>query len=148
MTSSSIRFGIDTHKSLVTALIVALVLSFAVATAAWSETSGHAWMNTDQTPAVRAQQLIDAMKKDQKFQQLVGRAGQVPELPECYGARHVPGLPELEIPTLRITNGPVGVGQNDCVPAEHADTSNALSFLTTPHSAKATALPSAMAIGA
>lgn len=106
------------------------------------------WMNKAQSPEARATSLIAAMSSAQKFQQLVGQAGQVPELPHCFGARHVPGITGLSIPTLRITNGPVGVGQNDCVPVEHADTSNAATFLSTPHSAKATQLPSAMAVAA
>lgn len=128
-----------------------LTLGMALAlggTNAYSETSAQPWLNKAGSPEVRTQQLLAAMNNAQKFQQLVGAAGQVPELPDCYGARHVPGLPELGIPTLRITNGPVGVGQNDCVPAEHANPDNAMSFLTSPYSAKATQLPSAMAIGA
>lgn len=124
---------------------VALVLG---ACNADSEANAQPWLNKASLPEVRSQQLLSAMTNAQKFQQLVGEAGQVPELPDCYGARHVPGLPELSIPTLRITNGPVGVGQNDCVPAEHANPANAMSFLTSPYSAKATQLPSAMAIGA
>lgn len=131
------------------ALSLTLGIALAIgAGSAVSETTQQSWLNKASSPEVRSQQLLTAMTKAQKFQQLVGAAGQVPELPECYGSRHVPGLPELAIPTLRITNGPVGVGQNDCVPAEHADPDNALSFLTTPHSAKATQLPSAMAIAA
>jgi beta-glucosidase len=39
----------------------------------------------------------------------------VPELPDCKGARHVSGIAALNVPTFRITNGPVGLGQNDCV---------------------------------
>jgi beta-glucosidase len=81
-----------------------------------------------------------------KFQQLVGAPGVVPEIPACYGARHVPGLPQLQIPTLRITNGPVGVGQNDCVPTNLPGLP--FSALTNPNSAKATALPSGMAVAA
>jgi beta-glucosidase len=131
------------------ALSLTLGLTLAIAAGnAVSEVDSKPWLKKAGAPEVRSQQLLAAMTKEQKFQQLVGAAGQVPELPECYGARHVPGLPELAIPTLRITNGPVGVGQNDCVPAEHANPDNALSFLTTPHSAKATQLPSAMAIAA
>jgi beta-glucosidase len=124
---------------------VALILG---AGSARSESGTHPWMTHSKAPEVRAQLLLSAMTKAQKFQQLVGKAGQVPELPDCYGARHVPGVLELGIPTLRITNGPVGVGQNDCVPVGFADVTNALSFLSTPHSARATALPSAMAIAA
>jgi len=108
----------------------------------------HPWMSKEITPEQRAQFLISAMTNSQKFEQLVGQAGQVPEIPECYGARHVPGLPELEIPTLRITNGPVGVGQNDCVPAAFADPANPFGLFTSTHSAPATALPSAMAVAA
>jgi beta-glucosidase len=128
-----------------------LVTSIALTTyACASDTKSNKfpWMDKTSAPEIRAQDLVSAMSNSQKFQQLVGEAGQVPEIPECYGARHVPGLPDLKIPTLRITNGPVGVGQNDCVPAEHADPGNALSFLTSPHSAKATQLPSAMAVAA
>ena len=132
-------------KIAILAIGVALTLG---AGSARSESDTHPWMTHSKAPEVRAQLLLSAMTKAQKFQQLVGEAGQVPELPDCYGARHVPGVPELGIPTLRITNGPVGVGQNDCVPVEFADVTNALSFLTTPHSAPATALPSAMAIAA
>jgi beta-glucosidase len=127
-----------------TPILVAALITGANGT----EGQSHPWLNQAEAPEARAQLLLSAMTKAQKFQQLVGEAGQVPELPDCYGARHVPGVPELGIPTLRITNGPVGVGQNDCVPAQFADINKPISFLTTPHSAKATALPSAMAIGA
>ena len=126
-------------------LVAGAVLTSSVSHA---ESPAHGWMDKNETPERRTELLLSAMTLEQKFQQVVGQAGQVAELPHCYGARHVPGLPELSIPTLRITNGPVGVGQNDCVPVEHADLSNAMTFLSTPHSAKATALPSAMAVAA
>ncbi|AZN38136.1 glycosyl hydrolase [Iodobacter ciconiae] len=96
------------------------------------------------------------MTLEQKLQQLTGSAPEiVPELPNCKGARHVSPITALNIPTFRITNGPVGLGQNDCI-----------STLVTPimisvggsliditaysdaSSAKATALPSAMAAAA
>lgn len=108
----------------------------------------HPWMDKNLQPDQRAALLISAMTLAQKEQQLVGAGGQVPELPQCYGARHVPGIPDLEIPTLRITNGPVGVGQNDCVPAQYADPANPITFLGSTHSAPATALPSGMAVAA
>ena len=50
----------------------------------------------------------------------------------------------LGIPTLRITNGPLGIGQNDCVDPS-VPTAQAFSD---PSSAKATALPSATAVAA
>lgn len=132
-------------KKLVSVISTGLAL---ILFAGVAQSKTQSWMNETETPERRAQLLIAGMTTAQKFQQLVGGAGQVPEIPECYGARHVPGVPELSIPTLRITNGPVGVGQNDCVPAEHANPNNVMSFLTSPHSAKATQLPSAMAVAA
>ena len=88
-------------------------------------------MHTNLTPAQRTARLLDAMTTAEKFEQLVGAPGIVPELPQCNGSRHVPGIPRLAIPTLRITNGPVGIGENDCRPQ-----------------APATALPSGMAVAA
>ncbi len=104
----------------------------------------------------RAKQLIAAMTLEQKFQQLTGAKPEIlPELPQCFGARHVSGIAKLNIPTFRITNGPVGLGQNDCVSAEVANLppKNALGGIITvaythPTSAKATALPSAIGAAA
>lgn len=104
----------------------------------------------------RAKLLIAAMSLAQKMQQLTGANPEIlPELPQCFGARHVSGIAALNIPTFRITNGPVGLGQNDCVSASIKD--KLLSGLGTltisaaygdPTSAKATALPSAMGVAA
>nr|WP_315595885.1 glycoside hydrolase family 3 N-terminal domain-containing protein [uncultured Cupriavidus sp.] len=108
------------------------------------------WMDKSLPPEQRAQLLVSAMTLQQKEQQLVGNTpGIVPELPNCYGARHVSGIPALAIPTLRVTNGPVGIGQNDCVDASLANnTANATAAYTHSSSAKATALPSAIAMAA
>lgn len=105
----------------------------------------------------RARKLIAAMTLAQKLQQLTGSVPEiVPELPECKGGRHVQAIAALSIPTFRVTNGPVGLGQNDCVSAsvppvlvtlptgEEVDHSS----YSHPSSAKATALPSAMAAAA
>ncbi len=105
----------------------------------------------------RARLLISAMTLDQKLQQLTGAKPEVlPDLPQCFGARHVSGIAALGIPTFRITNGPVGLGQNDCVSLEVAkEPMQDLGFgpihagaYTHPSSAKATALPSAVAAAA
>ncbi|MEJ5978914.1 glycoside hydrolase family 3 C-terminal domain-containing protein [Novosphingobium sp. PS1R-30] len=104
----------------------------------------------------RAKLLVAALTPEQKLQQLTGsRPEIVPELPNCFGARHVRGISELSIPTLRITNGPVGVGQNDCVSPSVVDTKAAGIFganmavaYTHPSSAKATALPAAIGVAA
>ena len=98
------------------------------------------------SPDRRTALLLGAMTLDEKMQQLVGAPGVIPEIPTCYGARHVPGIARLRIPTFRITNGPVGVGQNDCVPVSTPNLPRAAMMSTA--SAKATALPSAMAVAA
>ena len=96
-------------------------------------------------PEQRATLLVGAMTLPQKEQQLVGNAPEiVPELPQCLGARHVRGIASLAIPTLRITNGPVGIGQNDCVDPSVMG----FAAFSDPSSAKATALPSAIALAA
>ena len=103
------------------------------------------WMDTTLAPEQRAALLVGAMTLDQKEQQLVGNQPEiVPELPNCRGARHVRGIASLAIPTLRITNGPVGIGQNDCVDPSVMG----FAAFSDPSSAKATALPSAIAIAA
>ena len=103
------------------------------------------WMNAALAPEERAALLVNAMTLAQKEQQLVGNQPEiVPELPQCKGARHVRGIAELAIPTLRITNGPVGIGQNDCVDPSVVG----FAAFTDPSSAKATALPSAIALAA
>lgn len=105
----------------------------------------------------RARMLIAAMTLAQKMQQLTGSPPEIlAELPQCYGGRHVSAIPELKIPTFRITNGPVGVGQNDCIARSVYETEvkgksgpRAFSVVYThPSSAQATALPSALAAAA
>lgn len=107
----------------------------------------HPWMDTLLASDQRATLLVSRMDLAQKQQQLTGSGGGIiPELPQCYGVRHVLGISELEIPTLRITNGPVGIGQNDCV--DPAVVTSAYGALFNATSAKATALPSALAVAA
>lgn len=102
----------------------------------------------------RAKLLLAAMTTAQKMQQLTGAVPEIlPELPECYGARHVTGIAALNVPTFRITNGPVGVGQNDCIsPSVYAEvragTKSFTAAYTDPSSARATALPSAISTAA
>ncbi|MEO6092058.1 MAG: glycoside hydrolase family 3 N-terminal domain-containing protein [Novosphingobium sp.] len=102
----------------------------------------------------RARLLISAMSLPQKMQQLAGSMPEIlAELPQCYGARHVGAIAALNIPTFRISNGPVGVGQNDCVSRSVFDDVQAgrtrfTVAYTHPSSAKATALPSALTTAA
>lgn len=124
---------------------VVAVLLMTLTSWVWSEPLP--WMDLSLSSEERAEHLLEGMSDDEKFQQMVGEPGVIDELPHCHGARHVPGQPHLSIPTLRFTNGPVGVGQNDCVPVDVFDGSPG-SLLMSPHSAKATALPSAIALAA
>lgn len=142
-----------TLGSAVALMLVVTGLSSSAGTAAAEQAAveERPWMSAWLPPEQRADLLLDAMTLSQKMQQLTGAYPEIlPELPECYGARHVTGIAELGIPTLRITNGPVGVGQNDCVdPAifEDPDTPWWAAY-TDPSSAKATALPSATTVAA
>lgn len=124
--------------------LLSLTLSV-LACLAWAQP--HPWLDDSLSPQQRTELLLSAMTAEDKFQQMVGEPGVLEELPHCHGSRHVPGLPHLAIPTFRVTNGPVGVGQNDCVPVDVYDGTPG-SILMSPHSAKATALPSALALAA
>ena len=130
--------------------IYAAVLGCLLAPGLYGEEKVQPWRDLEASPEARAEALLGALSLSQKFQQLVGNAPEiVPELPECLGGRHVRGIEGLGLPTLRITNGPVGIGQNDCVDAALlTPTMPRIVPYTHPSSAKATALPSAMAIAA
>ena len=123
-------------SSLVTIVTVTAIATGALAASPSQSTSTVSsplpWMNTSLSSEARSELLIDAMTLEQKIQQLAGARGAIPELPECgTSGRHVPGIPELGIPTFRITNGPVGLGGGDCSPQD-----------------KATALPVALGLAA
>jgi beta-glucosidase len=81
------------------------------------------WMNTALTPEQRADLLIAQMTLEQKVQQLSNdtRPAQNPanRPPGCGFApigRHIQGIPELAIPTVRMINGGTGVRGGDCSP--------------------------------
>lgn len=120
-----------TKKSLRRFVALAAVIPLALGTASLSAAAPQdlPWMDTSLAPEQRASLLIDAMTLEQKAQQLTGSGVPSPELlPECNGEtstgygtfRNVTGIPELGIPSFRITNGPVGVGYGDCTPQEPA----------------------------
>lgn len=130
---------------------------------AWMTSSIIAEMNAAKTDTdkeavanKRAKLLIAQMTLEQKLAQLSGALPEViPELPQCKGGRHVSAIAALNIPTFRITNGPVGLGQNDCVSvdvppvmANVAGSQIDVSVYVSATSAKATALPSAIAAAA
>ncbi|WP_298399871.1 glycoside hydrolase family 3 N-terminal domain-containing protein [Sphingobium sp.] len=150
-------------------MVATAALSWALIAAEPAHGASQSWMNPDivakqraarsdadkeAVAAQRTQALIAAMTLDQKLQQLTGSEAEVlPELPDCFGGRHISGIADLAIPTFRVSNGPVGVGQNDCVaPAARATAVTAEDRLFLPYvhstSARATALPSGMAVAA
>ncbi|OMF26539.1 hypothetical protein BK133_20505 [Paenibacillus sp. FSL H8-0548] len=101
-------------------LVVSMSLSLAVgaASADTAQPDTLPWMNTSLTPEVRSDLLIDAMSLDQKIQQIAMKPVANTNIPGCgfsSQGRHVEGIPELAIPTLRMTNGPFGGG--DCAVA-------------------------------
>ncbi len=89
------------------------------------------WMDRSRLPEERAELLVAAMTLDEKLAQLHGQIGVNLEFPCGDSTRHVPGVPRLRVPTMRITNGPAGVGPGDCSPQKAA-----------------TALPSGLALAA
>jgi beta-glucosidase len=77
------------------------------------------WMNPDFSAEGRTELLLAAMTLDQKIQQMQNVPGPNEELAGCGFqsiGRHVEGIPELAIPTLRAVNGGTGVRGGDCLP--------------------------------
>lgn len=110
------------HSKKLTLASLILSLTFTFAGSAFADTATTSpsmpWMNTSLTPEVRSGLLIGAMTLDQKIQQIAMKPVANTNLPGCgFSAqgRHVEGIPDLAIPTLRMTNGPFGGG--DCAVA-------------------------------
>ena len=108
--------------------LATLLVACLTATPAAPASGDAPWMDRSRRPEDRAELVVAAMTLDEKLTQLHGRIGVNPQFPCGDSTRHVPGVPRLGIPTMRITNGPAGVGPGDCVPQKSA-----------------TALPSALA---
>ncbi|MFJ2029175.1 beta-glucosidase [Streptosporangium sp. NPDC087985] len=81
------------------------------------------WMDQALSPTERAALLVQEMTLDEKIQQIAMNPVANTDLPGCgfySGARHIEGIPRLQIPTIRMTNGPIGVGGGDCSPDPQA----------------------------
>lgn len=140
------------NKKIISYALIALSISYS------ASANDQAWLNNKNlTASQRAELLVSAMTLKDKLQQLTGAMPEVvAEFPNCFGARHISSIQALGIPTFRITNGPVGLGQNDCVAADHKPVMVPLptggmadiAAYMDASSAKATALPSAMAAAA
>jgi beta-glucosidase len=77
-----------------------------VASLVAAPTAGAAPYRAGQTPEQRAAALVAQLTLDEKITQLHG-------IRDADHQRFVPGVPRLDIPPLRITNGPAGVGPSD-----------------------------------
>ena len=82
------------------------------------------WMDTSRSPEERAELLIDALTLEQKFQQIVIIPIDESETLEGCNpertARTIEGIPELSIPTFRMTNGGTGMRGGSCLPVPDA----------------------------
>jgi beta-glucosidase len=72
-------------------------------------TVGLPWMNPNQTPTKRADELLSAMSLSQKLQMIDG-ARTLPAALKDYYAGYVWGIPSLDVPPLYLADGAVGVG--------------------------------------
>jgi beta-glucosidase len=88
---------------------------------------GLPWMNTALTPEQRADLLIPQMTLEQKVRQISNdtRPARDPENrpPGCEFTdigRHIQGVAELGIPTVRMVNGGTGVRGGSCLPEPDA----------------------------
>lgn len=102
----------------------AMVWTALLAATAASTATLHAqplpWMNSALPPEQRAQLLVGAMALDQKIEQIAMKGVDSPDCHIRGDSRHIEGIPELAIPTVRMTNGPIGVGGGDCLPDRQA----------------------------
>jgi beta-glucosidase len=85
--------------------------------------AGLPWMDTSLSPEQRADLLIPRMTLEQKVQQISNDTRPAEDdanrPPGCEFqpiGRHIQGIPELAIPTVRMVNGGTGVRGGDCLP--------------------------------
>jgi beta-glucosidase len=108
-----------------TAAAVSLVLGPALSgTALAAPAHVQPWRDRALPPQQRAAALVAQLTLDEKITELHG-------IQNSDHIRYVPGIPRLNIPPLRITNGPAGVGPSD-----------------DPHQQPATALPAPISLAA
>lgn len=85
------------------ALVRAIAVIMLVCGALPAQTARQSERLTHQQAAARARQLVARMTLDEKIAQVHG-------IKDATHFRFVPGVPQLGIPELRVTNGPAGVG--------------------------------------
>lgn len=75
--------------------------------------------DTASRSTARADDVIKTMSLEQKIQQIYNHPVPNTDLPGCEFTRvgrHIEGIPELKIPTVRFGNGGTGIRGGDCVP--------------------------------
>jgi beta-glucosidase len=105
----------------------AVTVAVSVAQPVAAQVPQHPWMNRALAPEQRADLLIDAMRLDEKLQQIYNFPVYNEDLDDgdpdngigCdyqRVGRHIEGIPALEIPTFRFANGGTGIRGGDCLP--------------------------------
>ncbi len=107
------------HKGLRWTLYPALAVTLGVGMLAAPAAADHLpWHDPDLPPEQRATMLLEVMSLEQKIQQIAIREiEEDPELEECvleFAQRTIVGIPELGIPTFRMTNGGTGIRGGSC----------------------------------
>ncbi|HWC79295.1 MAG TPA: glycoside hydrolase family 3 C-terminal domain-containing protein [Pseudonocardiaceae bacterium] len=92
------------HRLLALSAVLGLVLTSIGYSA--NASGSRPWLDRNQPAQSRAEELVAHMTLDEKITELHG-------IQDSAHQRYVPGIPRLDIPPLRITNGPAGVGPSD-----------------------------------
>ena len=109
----------DQSRLLPAGVLFLVTLFLAPGRVAEAQAPALPWMNPAMPPEQRAALLVGNMTLDEKIEQIALNAAANPGLAGCgirRDTRHIEGIPPLAIPTIRITNGPIGVAGGDCNP--------------------------------
>jgi beta-glucosidase len=93
-------------RRLSTLIAGAAILSGVLISAPAHASSGFAWMNADQTPQARADELLAAMTLTDKVTMLHGVDTSASPVP---AVGYIPPIPSLDMPGVTMSDGPAGV---------------------------------------
>jgi beta-glucosidase len=94
------------NRLLALGALLALVWTSTPTGAAGATSAPLPWLDKALPAQQRAAELVARMTLDEKITELHG-------IQDSQHRRYVPGIPRLDIPPLRITNGPAGAGPGD-----------------------------------
>jgi beta-glucosidase len=94
------------RRSVVLLAAAALAAAGAVASPVAVADTGQPWMNTDQAPQARADELLAAMTLADKVNMLHGVDTSTAPIPTV---GFIPAIPRLNVPAITMTDGPAGV---------------------------------------